>query len=582
VAQKSQALIRGKKDASLGGGASACGCKLAGGPEGRSKWPALPILLGLGLLFWRRKGQRKPVRAAKDDKTVRRVRLLGSVALMGVAASWSGCSCGGDDSTSKPHSDSCPGLETCQELQPGLVGAYASAVVDSKGSVWVAGYDDLGYGVTGTDEEQFTWGDLVVGKWDGSKVDWESVDGLPEVDPDLDPGTTGGPPDPQFNDISGFRQGLTDPGDDVGLWTSIALVDDKPVVAYYDAKNRGLKYASYDGKSWKVSSVQQKANSDIGRYAKLVISGGKPVIAFLFQEPGTGGAAKSGVRVATASSASPAGPSDWTFSDAYTDAASPCRAFLCATGECREDTALCQAPTNGCATKCNPDEKCFDDNGTKVCAKVFAKTYPDAYPEAAGLYVSLAETQSGLGMVFYDRIHGNLMASHQEGGKWTPAAILDGQGKDSTGADIDTGDVGVGASLFVDSAGDWHVAYANGFDETLVYMKVTGGTTPGTPEVVDDGVVPGEQAIVGDDTSIRVTSSGEVQIAYQDATRGKAKWATGTPTGATHNWTKKELNVSDFAGAFSKVLDVGGKTQVLTWWRRAKPRTEGDISIVAP
>ena len=582
VASKQHNLINGKGDASLAGAGSGCGCRLAGEPSTGGGWAAALSALGLGLGLSLRRRRRNQSTSAG----VRRVRMLGSVALMGIASSWSGCSCGSDSDTTKktkpPNTDNCPGLDTCELLEPGLVGAYASAATGSDGSVWVAGYNDLGYGTSVENgAAQYPFGDLVVGKWNGTKVEWQSVDGLPAVDPDLEPGTAGGPPDPSYNDADGFRGGLTEPGDDVGLWTSIALVKDQPRVAYYDAKNRALKFASFDGKQWAMHAVQQKPNSDLGRYAKLMMVGGKPVIAYLFIEPGSNGGGKSGVRVATAASDTPAGPTDWTFSDVYMDDKTPCRAFLCATGDCRADTLTCAKSTTGCDAKCGTDQKCFDDAGQKSCQKVFTKNYPDAFPEAAGLYVSLAETKGGLGLVFYDRVHGNLMAARQEGGKWQPATLLDGQGTGANGP-VDTGDVGIGASLFVDPAGDWHVSYLNGFDETVTYLKVTGGTTVGTPEVVDDGVVPGGQAVVGVDSSISVTSGGDVLIAYQDSTRGKARWATGKAAGATHTWTKKDLNVSDFAGGFNQVLSVDGKVSVLTWWRRAKPRTEGDISIVAP
>ncbi|MBE7480843.1 MAG: hypothetical protein HS104_12785 [Polyangiaceae bacterium] len=579
VAQKQHNLINGKEDASLGGAGSGCNCTVTGASSGGlAGWHALLGAFGLGLgMFLRRSRRPAPAR-----RPARRGRVLGSFALMALASSWSGCSCSDDSETAKTKpqpKDNCPGLDSCELLEPGLVGAYASAAVGSDGSVWVAGYNDLGYGTSVENgSAQYVWGDLVVGKWDGTKVDWQSVDGLPSVDPDLEPGDPGGPPDPYYNDQEGFRAGLTEPGDDVGLWTSIALSDGQPRVAYFDAKNRALKFASYDGKKWAMHQVQQKASSDIGRYAKLLLVGGKAVVAYLFMEPGANGAAKSGVRVATASSASPAAASDWTFTDVYTDESTPCRAFLCASGECRADTLKCEPTTTGCTAKCGTDEKCFDTAGTKSCQKIFAKTYPDAFPEAAGLYVSLAETKSGLGLVFYDRIHGNLMAARQEGGSWQPATLVAGQGTDANGP-IDTGDVGIGASLFVDAAGDWHVSYVNGFDETVIYTKITGGTTVGTPEVVDDGVVPGGQAVVGADSSIAVAANGDVVIAYQDATRGKARWATGTASGGTHTWTKKDLNVSDFAGGFNKVLPTG---EVMTWWRRAKPRTEGDIAIVKP
>jgi len=60
------------------------------------------------------------------------------------------------------------------------------------------------------------YGDLVVGKYDASKmqVAWQSIDGLP---PALPAGTC-----PQY-DPTGWRQGQSDPGADVGLWTSIQV-----------------------------------------------------------------------------------------------------------------------------------------------------------------------------------------------------------------------------------------------------------------------------------------------------------------------------------------------------------------------
>ncbi len=564
VATVSQKIIRGKQDKSLVG-ASACNCSLVGTAQTRTTYGFWGLLLGLGVWLGRRRG------APKSNQSVRRMRTLAGFLAMAFGASWSGCSCGSDDETSKTKpSSACQESETCETLTPGLVGAYASAVVGKEG-VYVAAYDDIGYGTTGDSEEQYLFGDLVVGKWDGKKVDWAVVDGLP-ADPD--------PVDPQFNDPNGYRKGLTDGGDDVGLWTSIQIVDDKLAVAYYDATNRALKFAQQTASGWTIHTVQQKAHSDLGRYAKMLVVGGKPVIAYLFMESAAD-AAKSGVRVATASSSKPGATSDWTFQDVYSDSNTPCRGYLCASGECRADTGKCQATANGCDPKCTSPDKCFDDSGAMSCAATLPATAPEAYPEGAGLYVNLAEISGGLGVLFYDRIHGNLMGARQQGGTWQTATLFAGQG-DGPDGPVDTGDVGIGASLFVDSKGDWHTAYVNGFDETLVYMKITGGTTPTAEEVVDDGVVPEGQAVVGDDTSIRVQSSGEVQIAYQDASSGEARWAQGTSSAAGHTWTKKKLTVSDFAGGFNRVLDVSGKTQVMTWWRRAKPRTEGDITLVSP
>ena len=68
----------------------------------------------------------------------------------------------------------------------------------------------------------------------------------------------------------------------------------------------------------------------------------------------------------------------------------------------------------------------------------------------------------------------------------------------------------------------------NGFSEAVQYVKVTKGTTVGTPEVIDDGFGLGAgatpfddgQHIVGDDSHVVVLSSGEIHVSYQDATAG--------------------------------------------------------------
>ncbi len=593
VAQKQQGLIRGRQDAALAP-ASACGCRVPGDARSSGTGYGLGAILALGLLFGlRRRGGRDddddPRGGSRNGGSKSRVGTLRVAAALGamlIAASWSGCSCGSSKQSNKKPSD-CP---TCEQILPGLVGSYSSAAVSQGGTVWVAGYDDIGY-TQGPDAgaNQVLFGDLVVGKWDGSKVDWQSVDGLPAVDPTLDPGTPGGPPDPTYYDPKGFRQGLTDPGDDVGMWTSIVLDSSgNPEVAYYDATHRALKFASYDGSSWSMHTVESDDHGDIGRYAKMLLVDGKPTIAYLSIMPGgTNGTAKSSVRVATASTATPAAASDWSFADAASAPSVPCHQYNCNTGEyCRVDTGACEKTTTGCTPSCASGQKCFDANGTPTCTATLSSTAPEDYPNAYGLYVSMAATSSGLGIVYYDRVHGNLYAISDNGGTWTQPLLLDGQGKDAQGNDIDTGDVGIGASLFIDPSGDWHVSYVNGFTEAVMYQLVKGGTTAGTPEVVDAGNTADGQAVVGDDSAIDVTGSGEVHVAYQDATSGQLDWAVGTPKsgGTGHDWTSKSLTVETeaFAGAFNHILSVNGATQVMTWWRKGKPLTVGDVKLVSP
>ncbi|MEZ4223720.1 MAG: hypothetical protein R3B13_22420 [Polyangiaceae bacterium] len=592
VASVQQSLIRGKEDASLAGGGSGCNCTLVGGSSSmnaRLRF-GFPALLALGLALWARR--RRPARGVsagrqpeKRNASLRRARTFSGLAMMAVAVSYSGCSCG-DDSESKGGTGggpagACPGADTCEVLEPGLIGAYASGAVAADGVVWVAAYNDFGYGIGDGYEETYNFGDLVVGKLDGDKVTWSSVDGLPAVDDTLDPGSPGGPPDPDLFDPNGYRSGLTEPGDDVGLWTSMAFVGGQPAVAYYDGTNHALRFARYDGKSWTSHEVQKVAKADVGRYAKLVAIDDKPVIAYLAIEPGgTDGMAKSVVRVARAASATP-DAGGWTFEDAAVDPLTPCSAAVCGGDVCVSDNGKCAAKIGGCDPKCGSGEACVDIGAGAQCAAIVDANTPITYPEAAGLYISLAKTAQGLGIAYYDRIHGNLMAVRKDGATWQAPVLVDGQGSDANGP-VDTGDVGLGASLFVDGAGDWHLSYVNGFDETVIYMKLTGGTTPSTPEVVDDGATADGQAVVGDDSAIFVTGSGEVRIAYQDATNGTLRWAVGTPNGATHTWNKKSLTVPGFSAGFNQILDVGGATKVLSFWREGKPKTRGDVALISP
>ena len=158
----------------------------------------------------------------------------------------------------------------------------------------------------------------------------------------------------------------------------------------------------------------------------------------------------------------------------------------------------------------------------------------------------------------------------------------------------ETGDVGVGASLFITSGGDWHVSYVNGTTEALQYILVPGGThQPGKPEVVDTGAFldsepyPDGVHIVGDDSSIQVDSTGNVTISYQDATAGTLHVATGMPnaTGGTHTWAVLAASQPNkFAGYFSHSI-FGTTSSFANFWRTADPHTgdmSGDVSFVGP
>jgi hypothetical protein len=586
VGSQSSDLIRGKPDPTLGTGSSCSACTIGKSPTQTGWAYGLPVLVGLlGLIVRRRRSrrdqlERAEVRAGRpfDKKLV----ALGAIAI--AAAAFPGCNCGGNDSNPQGCGSDCH--QTCDSaLDPGLIGAYTSVAVDKSGTIWVAGYDDTGFNDENT---SILYGDLVVGKWDAAKsaVDWQTVDGVPAI-----PSGQCAEADP-----TGWRGGSEDAGDDVGLWTSMVLDPNSqnPMVAYYDATNAQLKFASFDGSKWNIHVVSQKAGADQGRYVKMILVNGNPVVAFLGMEAGTGGYTRSRVIVGHASKSVPAAGTDWTFEDAAVDQQDPCAPQFCATGQAclvtsGTTTGICTATVTGCNPACGSGEACVSVSSAATCVKVLdTSSYFPSYPTGLGDYVSLANGPNGLGIAVYDRFHGNLYGISNANGKWT-STILDGQtGSGSTATD--TGDDGIAANLLIAANGDWNVVYVNGIQEQLQFLTWPGGAgTPGKPEIVDDGynngqAYPDGQHIVGDDAFMQIDQSGNVTVAYQDSTAGALRVATGAPSGTTHKWTAKTVaQAGKFAGYFPKF--VTGTTQIANWFRTsdATEGTEsGDVTLVTP
>jgi hypothetical protein len=384
------------------------------------------------------------------------------------------------------------------------------------------------------------------------------------------------------------------------------------MVSYYDATNDALKFAYYDGSKWSSYTVLSANQSDIGRYSKIILSNGNPVIAYLSMEPGKAGGVTSKVALATASTPHPTSASDWTFTDVAVDPTDgPCAALFCDPGAlCIKETGLCQMTVSGCTpTGCMSSSSglgsatmaCVDITDAATCGTVEDKTFVDDYPDGYGDYVSIASGPQGLGIVMYDRIHGNLIGVQQVGGKWTPQ-ILDGETGSRTpgsGADggisaVDTGDVGVGASLYITPSGDWHISYVNGFTEALQYAYLPMGKFPAvgvdvTPEIVDTGLTlngtpfTDGQHIVGDDSDVQVDANGVVTIIYQDATVGTLRVAVGTPSMGVHKWAvKAEMQPNLFAGYFPRFVPT--TALVSNWWRSndSSGNTTGNVAILTP
>jgi hypothetical protein len=497
--------------------------------------------------------------------------------MLGASFSWAGCSCGDSQSNASSGGPECQAPE-CTTLEPGLIGAYTSVAVTGN-TLWVAGYSEAWWIADGRSGNQY--GDLVVGKWNGKKVDWKQVDGVPS-EPKVDG---------MMYNVNGFRGGQTEPGDDVGIWTSIALdAKGDPAVAYYDRTNKALKFArNLGGNHWDVITVDSKAKSDVGRYAKLLAMNGGWAIAYQSIEPGgDNGAALSRVRLASTTSSTPTA-GEWTIEDVAVDKNTPCRVDYCSGGEvCDATTKRCTTPAaaNKCKPACGSSTACIESGGTATCTAILDQNKIDSYPDAIGDYIAMAPAAGGgVGIVYYDRPLGNLMAAVKEGSSWKNV-LVDGENKMGG----DNGDTGIGASLAIDTTGTWHVTYVEGLTEALKYVKLSSSlNVTGGPEIIDDGQVLNGvqnndgQHLIGDDSNVFVTSSGEVHVSYADSTAGQLRYAVGVPMGSNHKWSVQVIDQKGrFAGAFSHVIELNGSTQVVNWWRTGGHEAVGDVDVVKP
>lgn len=560
-----QELIRGRTDGSLSGD-SGCGCSAPGTRDAGGLAALLVGLGGLGLVVLRRRG----ARSFGSPRTA--ALALGTIGA--VAATSQGCACG-----SEAESGPACGADCKQECKPGLPqgmpGSYTSIAKAKDGTIWVAGYNDALL----SEGDALLWGDLVVGRYDSGKerVDWQTVDGVPE----RTDGTCA------EHDPASWRRGETDSGDNVGQWTSIQISEDgPPLVSYYDVTRKRLKFAFEDG-GWSTFVLKEAPGADIGRYSKMLIVDGKPVVAFLHVEPGNGGKMRSKIVLARSKVPTPRDAAAFSFEDVYVDEEGPCRADSCAGGQaCVKGTGTCTPTVGGCAPACGASEACVSVDNKATCVAVQGTV--ETYPRAVGAYISLANGPGGLGIAAYDAVRGNLLGFADKGGAWE-RILLDGEtGSRADKTAIDIGDVGIATSLAIDGAGTWHLSYVNGIDETLRYLTVENGK-PGRPEVVDDGSsvdgqpFPDGKHVVGDDSTLRADGD-VVTIYYQDATVGTLRRAVGTRSGATRKWDLRTVpQPNRFAGFFPQI--VPGEDRVANWWRetdRGAKSVLGDVTILTP
>ena len=488
-------------------GASGCGCDVGARPG--PPRPTLPIVAVVLVALYL--ARRRPA-------LLRRIVIVGGAAcLAATVLGAGGCSSGlGKGDYASPRDE---------------IGRYHD-VAFKDGTLYVSAYDD-------------TFGDLVYSeiKDPAKNPSWQVIDGV-----DLTA---------SVDDKGGFRFGITDPGPDVGWWTSIALTPSgKPLIAYFDASNGALKLARGPHPFQAITvDVGATKSVDVGMYAALSLDAkGAPSIAYVASGMASGDHFTSELRVATAGNDQPSA-SDWTIAvvDSTTiscagrcDAASACVIPAMVKGMPNVDpaTSTCvPVDAKPCAAMCTTTQACIMGACTNI---LVAPKAPDLI-EGIGLFVQARRNAQGqLLLVYYDREQGDLKMAVQSGGSWQ-VSFLDGQSA--------TTDVGQFASVALAADDTLHVAYVDAINDRLLYKQVVGGTVPMSAEMVDDGMRADGTHSVGAGANLILDSSGSPRLVYQD--QHSADLVLATRAGS---WTHNDVHTGiPGYGFYPHQLIAGGK-----------------------
>ncbi|HWU89294.1 MAG TPA: MYXO-CTERM sorting domain-containing protein, partial [Kofleriaceae bacterium] len=405
-------------------GEGGCNCEAGGRP---TPGGVVLVLFVGAVLVGRRRLEALARRRARHVVTL--AMWLGMSAVMSLVP---GCQCGSNQGTACETAKDCGDCGkgevafcvdnecVCSDDIPiGRIGPYSDVAVGADGSTWVSAYAQ-------------TYGDLVVARVEPGRVPdeaWEWVDGVPDG--------------PVVVEGSKYRGGIDAKGDDVGMYTSIAVAPDgSPMVTYFDRETASLKFAVKRGDVWEKHIIQQgtKVLSElsgelVGMYSSITLRAddGRPGVAYLAHVADATGV-HAEVRFAAAQVAVPSRPTDWQI------------------------WVVDSAPLP-------PDDP----------------AHPNIYPlpQGLGLFIDAARLRSNQApvVVYYDRSNGDLKLAkfNPATGQFAAPVVLDGSGN------VDAGwspSVAVGADDTV------HIAYVGATGDDLKYITDKVGVTP---QVIDDG-----------------------------------------------------------------------------------------------
>ncbi|MBT6177944.1 MAG: hypothetical protein HOI23_11910 [Deltaproteobacteria bacterium] len=503
--------------------------------------------------------------------------------------------------------------ETLPPLNPGAWGRFADISASESGAV-VSAYDT-------------TYGDLIFathGNLSGALESIEYIDGVPTS------GTV-------VADPAGPRDGIADPGEDVGQHTAIATVNGVSYISYYDVANQSLKLAHGSSGAFETFTVDDSMG-DVGRYTSIVVDGSGMIhISYYAHRRSVTAADGSTVEVtgpmyARSTTATPSSGDDFEIHpvEEVTSCNGMCLenevcvsqnglatcnlvSEACEACECGEscvdaggamEPACAQVLPAGfsapCGGNCPEGDACVrDDSNTSVCLE--ASTACETSCETGFTCVVLAdETSACLFATPYSGISGVL-----EGvGLFTSIAIQDdkpvityydsirkhlrgAQGEFTTGSSADAGfttgpvacvegdDVGLHSSLGVSNDGaSVGIAYQALGGETLWAMSGTSLFDPeATHAQVDDGFRTSSLHLVGMGADVSFDDTGAFYIAYGDQTANDLVLAFQTADG----WSYTTLLSNGAFGSFP-AIDISGRTAWVATYKRERDSSDDDIS----
>ncbi len=417
-------------------------------------------------------------------------------------------------------------------LDPAFAGQHSALALLPDGVPVLSGYYGRPYG-------DLLFG-MASGAATGATVDWTFVDGVPADAP-------------CEGDANGPRNGIAEPGDDVGWDTDIVVEDSSLIrISYHDRTNGALKYAvSADGLFWTVHTVDD--NGLTGRYSSMAVGpDGRPMIAYMTLND----SGQSMLKLAWANDGvtDPQADTDWTFYE-LDSMAMPCTPDSCDVGSvCLESFGACAVEDD--AANCNAGDGCADGEAcvAGACEVLMTGSALDDLPDGVGLFASLALFDDGSPAVAY---YVNSSNPELRFASWTGSAF-------GAPAVLDTGR-GIDCDMFIDGSDQIHVTYQDPALGELWYVNA-GVSAPELVDVgardVDGNPTDAASAVgafhwVGNFPRVVADSSARVRVAYQDGTTEDLLHGTRAPDGT---WNleivaRKEI-AENFVGAYGFFVDM--------------------------